>query len=83
MEVGVIQAESCNPDTLLVLRLDPELAVLPSRTEPADTCAPGGAPCGNRWTGTAARCTTPAVRLPEVSKTSRPWYGRRFEPDKP
>ena len=57
------------PDTLLVLRLDPELAVLRKPDEPADYVrARGRAVWETDWTGTAARCTDTSRPLPEVLK---------------
>ena len=57
------------PDALLVLRLDPELAVLRKPDEPADYVrARGRAVWETDWTGTAARFTDTSRPLPEVLK---------------
>jgi thymidylate kinase len=55
------------PDALLVLRLDPELAVLRKPDEPADYVrARGRAVWDTDWTGTAAHCVDTSRPLPEV-----------------
>ena len=60
---GRIQA----PDALLVLRLDPELAVLRKPDEPADYVrARGRAVWDTDWAGTPAHCVDTSRPLPEV-----------------
>ena len=57
------------PDTLLVLRLDPELAVLRKPDEPADYVrARGRAVWDTDWTGTPAHCVDTSRPLPDVLK---------------
>ena len=57
------------PDALLVLRLDPELAVLRKPDEPADYVrARGRAVWETDWTGTAAQCVDTSRPLSDVMK---------------
>jgi thymidylate kinase len=57
------------PDALLVLRLDPELAVLRKPDEPADYVrARGRAVWETDWTGTPAHCVDTSRPLPVVLK---------------